>query len=153
MSTDGSDPDEHRAEPDDAVPEPHGDKAHDTSEVTPLPPEEASKVAAEIRAVAEQRGEDEEAAELIEIQKSGPMPTVAPIDDDALSGEELRDAWPLLDLDERGDGLRVLPREEAEDFFIALSAGDQAAFDAATEPVPSAFFDEMERDAAQMVRG
>jgi len=127
MSPDGSDPDEHRAEPDDAVPESHADKANDTGEVTPLPPEEASKVAAEIRAVAEQRGEDTEAAELIEIQKSGPMPTVAPVDDDALSGDELRDAWPLLDLDERGDGLRVLAREEAEDFFIALSAGDQAA--------------------------
>src|SRR5262249_44505516 len=31
------------------------------------------------------------------------------------------------DLDERGDGLRVLPREDAEDFFIALSGKDQAA--------------------------
>ena len=47
-------------------------------------------------------------------------------DDEALSVDELRDAWPLLDLDERGDGLRVLPREDAEEFFIALPAHDQA---------------------------
>lgn len=47
--------------------------------------------------------------------------------DDELTVDELRDAWPLLDLEERADGLRVLPREEAEDFFIGLSASDEAA--------------------------
>jgi magnesium transporter len=47
-------------------------------------------------------------------------------EDEGLSVDELRDAWPLLDLDERGDGLRVLPREDAEEFFIALPAHDQA---------------------------
>ncbi|MBL9019435.1 MAG: magnesium transporter [Myxococcales bacterium] len=46
--------------------------------------------------------------------------------DDELSVDELRDAWPLLDLEERSDGLRVLPREDAEDFFAALPAHDQA---------------------------
>ncbi|NVB78767.1 MAG: magnesium transporter [Kofleriaceae bacterium] len=50
-----------------------------------------------------------------------------PEEDDQLSVDELRDAWPLLDLDERGDGLRVLPREDAEEFFIALPAHDQAS--------------------------
>src|SRR5690606_36013565 len=47
--------------------------------------------------------------------------------EDELSVDDLRDAWPLLDLDERGDGLRVLPREDAEDFFVSLPASDQAA--------------------------
>ncbi|MGE0397646.1 MAG: magnesium transporter [Kofleriaceae bacterium] len=53
--------------------------------------------------------------------------TVPPEEDDALSVEDLRDAWPLLDLEERSDGLRVLDREDAEDFFASLSAADQAA--------------------------
>src|SRR5262249_8203522 len=85
------------------------------------------KVAAEIRAVAEARGIDADVAELVELQKTGPLPIARPEDDDALSSDELRDAWPLLDLEERGDGLRVLPREDAEAFFIALSARDQAS--------------------------
>jgi len=113
----------------DSVPEPLADKPADlTGEISALPPEEASKVAAEIRAVAELRGIDTDVADLVELQKTGPIPTVTKIDDeDALSAEDLRDAWPLLDLEERSDGLRVLPRDEAEDFFIALSASDQAA--------------------------
>ena len=62
-----------------------------------------------------------------------PMPSVAEQpappepSEESLSTDDLRDAWPLLDLDERADGLRVLPREDAEDFFISLTAGDQAA--------------------------
>ena len=121
----------------DAVPQAIGDVAsapvgeravEPTGEVSMLPPEEASKVAAEIRAVAEMRGQDFVAVELAELQKTGPLPIIAqPADDDALSVDELRDAWPLLDLEERSDGLRVLPREDAEDFFIGLSATDQAA--------------------------
>jgi len=50
-----------------------------------------------------------------------------PADATQLTGDELRDAWRLLDLEERADGLRVLSREEAEDFFVGLSATDQAA--------------------------
>ncbi|MBC7976390.1 MAG: magnesium transporter [Myxococcales bacterium] len=96
-----------------------------------LPPEEASKVAAEIRAVAEARGEDSDAPELVDLgtlrSKTGPLPLIPAADDNELSADELRDAWPLLDLEERSDGLRVLPREDAEDFFIALGATDQAA--------------------------
>jgi len=112
----------------DAVPEAVVDKpAELTGEIAVLPPEEASKVAAEIRAVAEQRGEDSDTVELVDLQKTGPIPPLARLDDDTLSSDELRDAWPLLDLDERRDGLHVLPREDAEDFFIALTASDQAA--------------------------
>ena len=137
MCPDGSDPGERtdRAEngreddrADDAIPEPFSDRATEaTGEISTLPPEEASKVTAEIRALAELRGIDTDVAELVELQRTGPIPTVKIDDDDALSAEELRDAWPLLDLEERGDGLRVLPREDAEDFFVSLSASDQAA--------------------------
>src|SRR5262249_46799892 len=74
----------------------------------------------------ELRGADSE-VELAELQKTIPMPILRPEDDDALSPDELRDAWPLLDLEERSDGLRVLPREDAEEFFVSLSATDQAA--------------------------
>jgi magnesium transporter len=118
-----------RTEPNDnGVPEPLTDKPTElTGEISTLPPEEASKVAAEIRAVAELRGIDTDVADLVELQRTGPIPTVKVEDEDALSAEDLRDAWPLLDLEERSDGLRVLPREDAEDFFIALSASDQAA--------------------------
>lgn len=131
----------------DAVPEPVVESREATGEITMLPPEEAQKVAESIRAIAEARGEDSEVVELVDLQPSagrsfpsrpsrGPTRQLEPIkddelaaqpDDDALSAEELRDAWPLLDLDERGDGLRVLPREDAEDFFIALPANDQSA--------------------------
>ena len=44
----------------------------------------------------------------------------------ALSAEELRDAWPILSIDERVEGFRLLPREEAEEFFFTLSPRDQA---------------------------
>jgi magnesium transporter len=132
MRPDGSDPVERRADPaEEAVPEAIADKPTElTGEVSTLPPEEASKVAAEIRAVAEQRGGDSDVSEWVDLHKTGQMPSVVPAetsDDDALSADELRDAWPLLDLDERSDGLRVLPREDAEDFFIALNATDQSA--------------------------
>ncbi|HEX7841862.1 MAG TPA: magnesium transporter [Kofleriaceae bacterium] len=127
MRPDGSDPVQRR-EPGDSVPEQFADKPADlTGEISALPPEEASKVTAEIRAVAELRGADSDVAELIELHKTSTLPIAKFEDDDALSADELRDAWPLLDLEERGDGLRVLPREDAEDFFIALSASDQAA--------------------------
>ena len=117
------------AEVPEAVPEPlidrHGDA---TGEISTLPPEEAQKVAAEIRAIAESRGEDSEVVELIAMPRTATRPLqVITEDDEALTADELRDAWPLLDLDERSDGLRVLPREDAEDFFISLPAIDQAA--------------------------
>ena len=92
-----------------------------------LPPEEAIKVTAEIRAIAELRGEESDLFPLADLTQSGlhPPAAAAPSDDE-LSSEDLRDAWPLLDLEERSDGLRVLPREDAEDFFVSLPAADQA---------------------------
>jgi len=114
-----------------AVPEPVPDRHdHATGEVTMLPPERQSQIIEEIKAVAETRGDDSEVFDLIDIPPTGPIPIAAAVetkeDDDALALDDLRDAWPLLDLEERGDGLRVLPREDAEEFFIALTPRDQA---------------------------
>ena len=40
--------------------------------------------------------------------------------------EELRDAWPLLSAEDRALSLRLVPRADAEDFFLGLPAHDQA---------------------------
>ncbi|MDQ3300071.1 MAG: magnesium transporter [Myxococcota bacterium] len=115
---------------DDSIPEPMPDRLVDaTGEISMLPPEEAQKVAAEIRAIAESRGEDSKVVDLIDLPTTGTTDATAgaaAAADDELTDDELRDAWPLLDLEERSDGLRVLPREDAEEFFIALSAKDEA---------------------------
>jgi magnesium transporter len=116
--------------PDDSVPEPIPDRAAEaTGEVSMLAPEDAQKLTAEIRAIAEQRGEESDVFALADLAASaGGLPAAAEeAAEDELSAEDLRDAWPLLDLDERSDGLRVLPREDAEDFFVSLPAADQAA--------------------------
>jgi len=44
-----------------------------------------------------------------------------------LSAGELRDIWPILALDERLVGFRLLARRDAEDFLLELPASDQAA--------------------------
>lgn len=44
----------------------------------------------------------------------------------ALSMEELHEAWPVLSIDERLEGFRLLPASVADDFFLALSAREQA---------------------------
>ena len=43
-----------------------------------------------------------------------------------LVGAELRDAWPLLDREEKAEGFRLLSPAEAEDFFLGLDALAQA---------------------------
>jgi len=43
-----------------------------------------------------------------------------------LTVDELRDAWPVLDSAERLEGFRLLPREEAEDFFLELTTRGHA---------------------------
>jgi magnesium transporter len=43
-----------------------------------------------------------------------------------LSAGELRDIWPILALDERLVGFRLLARKDAEDFLLELPASDQA---------------------------
>src|SRR2546425_7998310 len=43
-----------------------------------------------------------------------------------LTVEELRDTWSLLSQEDRLLGFRMVPYEEAEDFFLELSSRDQA---------------------------
>jgi magnesium transporter len=43
-----------------------------------------------------------------------------------LSAAELRDVWMILTVDERFDGFRLLPRGDAEEFFLELGARDHA---------------------------
>jgi magnesium transporter len=43
----------------------------------------------------------------------------------ALHADDLRDAWHVLSTSERLEGFRLLPRDEAEDFFFTLSPADQ----------------------------
>ena len=38
-----------------------------------------------------------------------------------LTADDLCDAWPVLDTEERLEGLRLLQREEATDFFLELN--------------------------------
>ena len=54
---------------------------------------------------------------------SAPPP---PVDDDALTADDLRDAWSVLSRADRVEALRALPRDQGEDVFFELSARDQA---------------------------
>jgi magnesium transporter len=114
---------------DDSVPESLADRPADaTGEITALAPAEAQRVTTEIRALAESRGESSEVFDLVDAaQVEHGRPATLPGQEEQLTADELRDAWPLLDLEERADGLRVLPREDAEEFFVSLSPADQAA--------------------------
>lgn len=44
-----------------------------------------------------------------------------------LSASELADAWPVLSLDERVEGFRLLAETEMDEFFLGRTAADQAA--------------------------
>jgi hypothetical protein len=45
---------------------------------------------------------------------------------ETLTPEELHDAWPVLDSEERLEGFHLLPREEAVDFFLGLTSRGHA---------------------------
>ncbi len=95
-----------------------------------MPPQQAADITQEIRALAESRGDDSQVVDLPDLAAQAPRAVTAPGQPEPvepLDADELRDAWPFLDLVERSDGLRILPHEVAEDFYIALPAGDQAA--------------------------
>src|SRR3954466_8077287 len=44
---------------------------------------------------------------------------------EGLSGVELQDAWAVLSRADRAEGFSMLPRDEAEELFLALRAKDQ----------------------------
>src|SRR5438876_3096917 len=46
--------------------------------------------------------------------------------EDQISEADLREAWPALSCEERVEGLRLLPRNAAEDLFFTLSSREQA---------------------------
>jgi CBS domain-containing protein len=99
-------------------------------EVHRLDPEAAADITQEIRGIAEARADDGWAVE----DDARPTAAAGPPTDEPLSVDELRDAWDVLDIAERLDGVRLLPREDAEDFFIALPAVDQVAVVLALRP-------------------
>ena len=45
---------------------------------------------------------------------------------EALSPDELREAWPALSATERAEGLKLLPRDTAEDLFFTITPREQA---------------------------
>jgi magnesium transporter len=51
-----------------------------------------------------------------------------------LLADELREAWPVLSLEERLEGIRLLTHGEAEDFLLALPTRDQAELVLAMAP-------------------
>jgi magnesium transporter len=91
-------------------------------EVHRLDPEAAADITQEIRGIAEARADDGWAME----DDARPTAASGPPTDEPLGLDELRDAWAVLDAAERIDGLRLLPREDGEEFFIALAGPDQA---------------------------
>ena len=52
-----------------------------------------------------------------------------------LLAEDLRDAWPILDLEERVEGFRLLTPAEAEDLFLSLSTREQCELLLALAPL------------------
>src|SRR5437773_338191 len=51
-----------------------------------------------------------------------------PATEEPFTPAELRDGWDLFDREERLEAFRLLPRVDAEDFFLDLSSADQASF-------------------------
>jgi magnesium transporter len=54
------------------------------------------------------------------------MTTPGPESAETLTLDDLREAWGLLDVEDRLAGFRALERTEAEDFFLSLRSRDQA---------------------------
>jgi len=54
--------------------------------------------------------------------------------EESLSAQELREAWPVLSREDRAQGLRLLPRDAAEDLFFELPSPEQAALVLALPP-------------------
>ena len=57
-----------------------------------------------------------------------------PIPDDELTAADLREIWSILSLDEKVQGFRVLPREEAENLLFGLTDSDLTKLVLALKP-------------------
>lgn len=62
------------------------------------------------------------------------------VETDAFTVEQLNDAWPILAPEERVEGFRLLAPTEADEFFLRLSCGGQAALVDALEPAEARRF-------------
>jgi magnesium transporter len=60
--------------------------------------------------------------------------------DARLSAEDLRDAWRLLDTQERAEGFRLLDPTEGEEFFIELTTPDQVSLLSSLSPAEQRFW-------------
>jgi len=54
-------------------------------------------------------------------------PAAAEQEQEALSPDELRDAWPALSAEERAEGLKLLPRDTAEDLFFSITRASRSS--------------------------
>jgi magnesium transporter len=123
------DRDERAADPTGPAGAADGDADGDGSrEVRRYDPEAAADITLEIREIAEARADD---GWVVEDDDRPTTPSPPAPADEPLAQDELRDAWAVLDAAERVDGLHLLPREDGEEFFIALAGDDQAAILAA----------------------
>ena len=68
-----------------------------------------------------------------EVAPETPRAAAAP-DADDITETEVRDTWPLLQRDDRALAFKLLSREHAGDFFLALGASDQAELLATMAP-------------------
>src|SRR5690349_6438825 len=57
-----------------------------------------------------------------------------PMPDDELTAADLREIWSILSLDERVQGFRVLPRDEAENLLFSLTDSDLTSLVLALKP-------------------
>jgi len=59
---------------------------------------------------------------------------MSPVRPDRLAHDDLKEAWRLLDTQDRVDGFRLIAPPDAQDFFMSLSAMDQAELILAMRP-------------------
>jgi magnesium transporter len=71
----------------------------------------------------------------VAMTEAAPETPAAPAEDPAdITETEVRDSWPLLQRDDRALAFKLLSREHAGDFFLALGASDQAELLATMAP-------------------
>ncbi|MCA9680339.1 MAG: magnesium transporter [Kofleriaceae bacterium] len=97
-------------------PDDHAEGAHDGEPEGATPVEVPTEVTGGVLRI--------DAHTIREIADLGVAQAVAVNAAEPLTVEELREAWPVLDVDERSDGLKLLEQEDAEDLFTTLSARD-----------------------------
>ncbi|WP_050726248.1 magnesium transporter [Vulgatibacter incomptus] len=62
-----------------------------------------------------------------------PVPSTLP-DSESIRADDLRAVWPILSAEDRAEGFLLLPRDDAEEFFLELDSHDHAALLMAVPP-------------------